>query len=933
MLYTVKFWLIVILFFNFSYGSLNIKPNYVKYKIGEKISISWNLSEKVNNATLSYYSINKFNNFNILSNIFEDNTNVIWEIPEELENDIGYFIIWNGENSLIERSNNILIINTNQINKRAEEETLNKSETVEISSNDNKSTDSSSGTKKSNTSASSSSNSGSSSSESSSSGSSSSGSSSSGSSSSGSSNSNDDNTASSSTKTNSSSSSLNVESSAPLTPISSTINEEAEDTNASNGSVFDGFMGKYKEYIYYIVGGAALAILLAIIIAVKLFGKKNEIPNGKRSIKRFTIHEETVPPINMYNETWKNTLSKNKSYNTLSKNSTKKSLDDSETEQLINNGDELINDAEKFAKKHGLTDKEWVARKDYIPYREDELEVYEGNRIKVFELYDDLWCYGMNLDHYSTLSNDNEGMFPSSILPIEVITALLNATGKGTSTNNSNPESSTTSPEEGNNNPKYEVTIDVNNQYNNNNNNTNFNTNTNVSDKTNSNVVTSSASKGGITVTTHNGSQFVLPKPLAVPLMPPKPLPVIPNLNRSSSLRSSVHRKRNSNIIDPSKSPLIMNNFIQNSKRGSQLSTLSNEIDINNNEIPTVVSKQKQKKLFTNSNNKKENVNEDAKALLSSPESDYHNKSIDESTISINTPIINNNSNASSSNINSSNSNNNININNKDLKQKQQIVSNNDNKDKAKDEIYQQQLLIQKQREQLQQQQLEQQKLQELLKQQQLQQQLQQQQIQKQLQQLQQIQQEKERQILKQKQQLQQQMQKQQIEQQQLRIQREKQQIIQKSKLKEIEYERERLLQSSMMKQDDRDNTLPSYSEAVNNNYASSSSKSNMVEGFPLPPQLNNNYISSSNNAITSPVLNNKNEDENPELYPRNTSYKHQIQKRDNAPEVYPRNISKAYVDEHPSISRKIKQNKPDGSSSSHKHSAKEKEAFNMNYH
>jgi len=376
-----------------------------------------------------------------------------------------------------------------------------------------------------------------------------------------------------------------------------------------------------------------------------------------------------------------------------------------------------------------------------------------------------------------------------------------------------------------------------------------------------------------------------------------------------------------------------MNNFIQNSKRGSQLSTLSNEIDINNNEIPTVVSKQKQKKLFTNSNNKKENVNEDAKALLSSPESDYHNKSIDESTISINTPIINNNSNASSSNINSSNSNNNININNKDLKQKQQIVSNNDNKDKAKDEIYQQQLLIQKQREQLQQQQLEQQKLQELLKQQQLQQQLQQQQIQKQLQQLQQIQQEKERQILKQKQQLQQQMQKQQIEQQQLRIQREKQQIIQKSKFKEIEYERERLLQSSMMKQDDRDNTLPSYSEAVNNNYASSSSKSNMVEGFPLPPQLNNNYISSSNNAITSPVLNNKNEDENPELYPRNTSYKHQIQKRDNAPEVYPRNISKAYVDEHPSISRKIKQNKPDGSSSSHKHSAKEKEAFNMNYH
>jgi len=828
MLYITKFWLVVIiLFFNFSYGSLNIKPNYGKYKIGEKISLSWNLSEKVNNATLSYYSIKKFNdNFNILSNIFEDNTDVIWEIPEELENVIGYFIIWNGEDSLIERSNNILIVNTNQINKRAEDESLNKSETVEISKNDdNGSTDSSAGTKKSNSSTSNSSESSSSRSTSNS----------------GSSNSNADSTTSSNTNasSNSGSNSLSVDSSTTLTPISSTINEEEE----TNGSVFDGLMEKYKDYIYYIIGGAALAILVAILIALKLFGKKkNEIPNGKRSIKRFTIHEDTVPPISMYNEAWKNTLSKNKGYNTLSKNSTKKSLDDSETEQLINNGDELINDAEKFAKKHGLTDKEWVARKDYIPFREDELEIYEGNRIKVFELYDDLWCYGMNLDHYGTLSNDNEGMFPSSVLPIEVITALLNATGKGTSTSNSNPASPTTSPEEGNNNPKYEVTIDVNNQYNNNN--TNTNTSTNIEDKTSSNVVSPSANKGGITVTTRNGSQFVLPKPLAVPLMPPKPLPVIPNLNRSSSLRSSIHRKRNSNIIDPSKSPLIMNNVIKNNKRGSQLSNLSNEIDINNNEVPTivskqkqvpvivskpkqvptVVSKQKQSKLFTSSNNKKENVNEDAKALLSSSESDYHNKSMDESTISINTPIVNTNSNNPNSNLNNLNSNSNNNNNNKDLKQKQPMVSDSDSNDKTKDELYQQQLLIQKQREQLQQQQLEQQKLQELLKQQQLQQQLQQQQIQKQLQQLQQIQQEKERQILQQKQQLQQQMQKQQIEQQQLRIQREKQQIIQKSKLKEIEYERERLLQSSMMNQDDRDNTLPSYSEAVNNNFASSSS-------------------------------------------------------------------------------------------------------------
>jgi hypothetical protein len=896
---------LTILFLNFSYGSIKVKPNYGKIEIGEKVTISWDLNDKVNNATLSYYSIKNFDNnrknFNILNSIFEKTSDYTWEIPKELKNDIGYFIIWNDDDKLIERSNNILIVNTsNKINKRevegegegdgeGEGEGVNEEEKPSNDTNDNETTSSSSNSDSGNTEAST-----------------------------------ESHLNSSTKKT------LTVNTSESLTPISSDsqINNISENTRETAvQSKFNEFMENYKDHIYYIVGGGILAVLVVVLIAFKFFSRKNEIPNGKRSIKRFTIHEDMVPPISMYSDAWKNTMSKNKGFNTLSKNNTQKSMG-SETEQLINNGDSLISEAEKFAREHGLTDKEWVARKDYIPYREDELEVYEGNRIKVFELYDDLWCYGMNLDHYGTLSNNNEGMFPSSILPISVITKLLNDTGK-----NTNKSSDTNTPVNGTNgeknNTQYEVTIDVSDV-------TNNNTSPNI-------IVTPENNKDA----RKSGAQFSIQQPLSVSLVPPKALPVIPNLNRSSSLRSSVHRKRNSNIIEPGKSPLISNS---NKKRGSQLSNISNEI-----EVPTITTTKpktsiQNKLLFISTNSQKESKHEDAKALLGSPESDSQSKSIDESMTSQNISSDNINVNINSNNTNNTNNYNNNNTNNNsndsnvdhtNLKQKQPIenstqnmivTDDNDNSiNKRKDEIYQQQLLIQKQREQLQKQQIEQQKLQEQLKQQQIQQQLQQQEIQKQLQQLQQIQQEKERQILEQKQQLQQQIQQQQIEQQQLRIQREKQQIIQKSKLKEIEYERERLLQASLMKQDDRDNTLPSYSEAVNNNFASSSNSSEMVDGFPLPPQVNNNFMANTSKSFASPVLNSKSDDENPELYPRNTSYKHQIQKRDNAPEVYPRNISKAYVDEHPSIGRKIKQKKPEGSSSQ-KMSSKEKEASNMNY-
>jgi len=665
-----------------------------------------------------------------------------------------------------------------------------------------------------------------------------------------------------------------------------TVKTDNETINSNNNE-----SKKSNNYnLYIIIGvGVVLVVIVAILFVKFNSSTENDIPTGKRSItKRFTLRDEVAPPIIKYNDSWKNTLSKNKGFNTLpSTINRNKSTSDEETEQLIND-DNLITDAEKFARKHGLTDTEWVARKDYIPYREDELEIYQGNRIKVFELYDDLWCYGMNLDHYGTLSNDNEGMFPSSVLPIEVITQLLSTTKVGNEALAAN--------EQGNTN---EVTIDCN------------EANEASVDESNKNE-----NQQG------TGSQFTLPKPLAVPLMPPKPLPSIPNLNRNSSLRSSVHRKRNSNPIDPSRSPLIANRVSQisnlSANRHSQLSTLSNEIEINPivQDKPAKLVKKpphQNKMLFISTgSSQKESKHEDVKHLLSSPESDLQNKSTDESLSAI-SPT--------------------------NLKQKQPAVSlvpaKNDEANtsitRQKDEILQQQLLIQKQREQLQQQQLEQQKLQEQLKQQQLHQQLQQQQIEMQIKQLQQLQQEKERQLLEQKQQLQQQFQQQQKEQEQLRIQREQQQIIQKSKLKEIEYERERLLQESMSKkQDHRDSILPSYSEAVNtniyNNFASSSSgtaNENLAEGFPLPPNM-------TSPQILSPVSDNS-EDQDPELYPRNTSYKHQIQKRDLGPEDYPRNISRSFVDEHPSIGRKIKQNKNEeqNSNSKEKSSLKQKEAMN----
>jgi len=928
---TINFISIIILtlFINFSCGSIHIKPDNRTYKTGDKITIVWNSNKKVNNATLSYYSSENYDkSVDILTNIYDEKFDIVWEIPEEIINDIGYFIVRDDENSFIERSNNIIIKTINVANEvtlksKRQNNFVNKdngnsgnmsyrnpfnggsgnsrvnsligessSSYHEESASNEKSSDSSRDDKNR-------------------------------SDKSKSDNNKDDNNRNSSknnenkshkeddkksndkdkdnndkkqdvlqnqsgevnSQDNSNSTNNNINSTNP-------VNETTANSNVQQKN--NGLIEKFKNNMYIIIGVVVVLVLIIgfFIMRCCKSSEDDEIPTGKRSIRRFG-HNEVVPPIATYNDTWKSTLNRNKNFNTLNNNNNKNTSLDSETEQLIN-GDNLISEAEKFARKHGLTDHEWIARKDYIPYREDELEVYEGNRIKVFELYDDLWCYGMNLDHYGTLSEDNEGMFPSSILPLEIITNLLNATKNANAqTENTNETGNATdNANQTNDNNKYEVNIDCNNN--------------------------KTTSPNHVESKTTPNKQFTIPKTASTQLIPPKALPHIPKLSRGTSLRSSVHRKRNSKVIDPSKSPALKNGkrnsqisnvsvsqrsrvSVNHQKRNSQISNVSTEVS--NIEKPSVKQKHRtsyQNKMFS----KIESKAEDAKALLGSSDSDFYNKSVDDSQMT--SPSLR------YSNINNMKSiGNDVNVNTSSKREEQQIIP-------------QKQQLQQHQLQQLQQQQLQQLQLQQLqqqqLQQQQLQQQYQQQQIQLKLQQLQQIQQAKERQLQQQNHQLQEQFQQQQ---QQLRIQREKQQIIQKSKLKEMEYERERLLNESMIKKDNRDSILPSYSEAVNNkqynDYASGSS------GFPLPPpNMKNHYLSQSS---ISPILSNTSnlDARNSDLYQMNTSYNNTysqiIQNYEYEPEDYPRSISKSFVEEHPSIGRKIKQTKSEDHNKKDKYS------------
>jgi len=460
----ILLFLIVTLFVDFSYGSIYIKPNNEVYNIGDKITITWNSNRNVDNATLSYYSIKHDKNIDILTSINEENIDIIWEIPKDID-DVGYFVVWGNGNEFIEQSNIINIEKNDQnINfassneKRSVKDDKRKNKNKDKNKNKNKIpqelinvSDNDKTFKKYATSTE------------------------------GRSVKNDqrsgkNNTNSSETKAvNNTTSNVinehnNSTNSAEQTQIKIENNKVGENKQSNNETKSSSFLDKLKSNILYIVVGI-IVIVIIIVFFVKRYNEshQNDIPTGKRSIRRFAYNNEVVPPIVNYNDTWKSTLTKNKNFGTLTKNKSfntlnksfnafnisfgtltkSKSLNalnnnnnnnivlDPETEKLIN-GDNLITDAEKFARKHGLTDHEWIARKDYIPYREDELEIYEGNRIKVFELYDDLWCYGMNLDHYGSLSFDNEGMFPSSILPLDVITKLLDATKDLVASNNAN---------------------------------------------------------------------------------------------------------------------------------------------------------------------------------------------------------------------------------------------------------------------------------------------------------------------------------------------------------------------------------------------------------------------------------------------------------------------------------------------------------------
>lgn len=395
-----------------------------------------------------------------------------------------------------------------------------------------------------------------------------------------------------------------------------------------------------------------IAILILIILKIS---NNNEIPTGKRSMKRFTRvikHEEEIsPPIKSYSDKWTGTIDRmgnKKSYGTLTsrksnkRENSKGSLNDngllthngSDKDNLIQNlneeDDKIITEAENFAKSFGLLNKEWRARKDHIPTREDELEIFEGNMIVVYELYDDFWCYGTNLDHYGTLNNDNMGMFPSSILPLEIVTNILqhansknststNATAVNSNANNSDDhviqvdEEEKVEEEEKENeevqkidikeismeqqkkeqmeevDKKNELKINTKkmsqdyhhdeaitpvdiqaensyvifasptsnanglNQPFLNNNRHYFNGNESMlqspgNDHEVKQFSIYSSQKNHPVVVNQYGQpvnhQFNLPIPVkeTVNLMPPKPLPSIPNLNRSSSLRSSIHR-------------------------------------------------------------------------------------------------------------------------------------------------------------------------------------------------------------------------------------------------------------------------------------------------------------------------------------------------------------------------------------------------------
>jgi len=175
----------------------------------------------------------------------------------------------------------------------------------------------------------------------------------------------------------------------------------------------------------YIIIGAAIAIPVFLVIVFNYKKKAAAIPKGSRSIPSLTVNRRKTyePPIKSYRESWIELPQANISADSI--------------EEIYDY--DLLEEAEEAAKSMGLLDEVWKAKKAFVPSREDELLVRVGDELIVREIYDDLWCYGQNktlfeekeakenkkIVYNNDLSiHENEelamfGMFPSVVLPIE----------------------------------------------------------------------------------------------------------------------------------------------------------------------------------------------------------------------------------------------------------------------------------------------------------------------------------------------------------------------------------------------------------------------------------------------------------------------------------------------------------------------------------
>ncbi|OUM60902.1 hypothetical protein PIROE2DRAFT_62859 [Piromyces sp. E2] len=179
--------------------------------------------------------------------------------------------------------------------------------------------------------------------------------------------------------------------------------------------------------ISYIVIGAAVLIPVVMVVFYNYKKKLAEsIPMGSRSIPSLTVNRRKTyePPIKSYRESWIELPQANISADSI--------------ENLYDY--DLLEEAEEAAKTMGLLDKVFVAKKSFVPIRDDELSIRVGDELIIREIYDDLWCYGQNktlleekekkenrkIEYNINLSvQENEeramfGMFPSVVLPIDL---------------------------------------------------------------------------------------------------------------------------------------------------------------------------------------------------------------------------------------------------------------------------------------------------------------------------------------------------------------------------------------------------------------------------------------------------------------------------------------------------------------------------------